>query len=180
MTNDENEKARELINSAFADAQPLGEAINSPTDLARAIARKLRDQKQFVKALLKEGDSAALMEIVVTEHTQPTDTERGTGALSIQVLAKIDNSTPALLHRLANTTNATAYATATASTIDGETGLVLVMATPQHCLFAVATDEGEAGYTLGECEADTDHPVPTDLRELVLALQAAAKRTANK
>jgi len=181
MTNDDENTARELINAAFAENKKLREihdVIKSPTDLARELARQLRDEQNFITALLNDDDSAALLEIILTEHDKPTNDKNGAGSMSVQVLARIETHSPALINRLANTTNAYAYGYVTAQTIDDETGLVLLLGTKRDKLMAVATADDQDAYDYDELDTENLDNMPNGMKELLDALQTATKRKA--
>jgi len=177
MTNDENETARELINSAFRDLQHNKPLVRSMRDFAEMLACQLRDETELFTALL-DAQEAALLSISVHEHGNYTDhdDQRQLASLSVEVLAKIRHDDSPLLPNLNNPKKHHAYAIALATTADdGDTALLLLLATRQgDQLLAIATNDADRNSSAWH--ADNDKEMPTDLRDTLHELAKAATR----
>lgn len=175
MTNEEENTARELIASAFADLGRDADKVNTHADLARFVAKSLRDETEFYNCL-KDANEAALLSIVVHDHgTSQHNEKMNLGSLQIEVLAKVRHDNSPLLGNLANPHNYYGYALALVSERDGDTALVLVMATrDRQQLFAIAVDD--ADKTNEAWHYDGSEKVPDDLAATIAALSEAVAR----
>lgn len=177
MTHDEENTARELIASAFADIAKAADRVNSPSDLARFVAKSLRDETELF-AGLKDANEACLFSIGIHQHgTSPNDETMNLGSLEIEILAKVRHDNSPLLGYLNNPKKHYAYALALVTERDDEAALLLIMGTrDRRRLFALAIENEADAHAWQDDDDDTDREMPADLRATVNALTEAAAR----
>lgn len=174
MTNDEQNTARELITNAFSDLIGSAEQIHRPTDIAKLIAKNLKNDSNWWNKL-RNHDDAALLAVRMHEHgTNPQDPRANLGSLEVEVIARIPHKEATILNSLTNPTEHYAYAIAVAAEHPEhhDHALLLIMATRQHgTLLAIAIDDDE--QTLEAWRDDHDREMPDDLRATITALNKA-------
>jgi hypothetical protein len=174
MTPDDENTARELLASAFADIARDAPKINGVADLAKMVVKHLKDETDFYDAL-QQQDDAALFAITIHEHgTAAHDNKMNLGTMEIEILAKVKQENSPLLANLANPRQYFAYGLAFVSERDDERALLLVIGTAdQRHLFALAIDgHDDASAWL----ARPHDEMPETLRKTVTALAKAAAR----
>lgn len=183
MTEDEQNTARHLINSALGDMAENLTQVETPLDLAKMVAASLRDDHEQRAAINAAAPHALLMAWQIENYgmTNPNDETKHLGGLGVRLLASCPMVEAPLLDQLANTGNAYAYAIAAIVHPDNDEitpGITLLVATRDGWeIAAVAVDDDEK--TTDAYQLTETMPVPDTLAATMKKLAAAVQRTGN-
>lgn len=180
MTDDEQNTAKQLIESALGDMTKNLTQIETPLDLAKMVAASLRDDHEQRAAINAASPAALLMSWQIENYgmANPNDETKHLGGLGVSLLASCPMVEAPLLDQLARTENT--YALALAAIIrpddNDPAAVTLLVATRDNWqIAAVAVDDDEK-FTDAYLLTD-DAPVPDTLAATMKKLAAAVNRT---
>jgi hypothetical protein len=177
MNNDDEQTARDLIGSAFADAMAGAPTIETPTQLLEMVASALRDEAHIVEQL--RAGLCALLAIEVHELGQHSENKHA-GVVGVHLVSFTPDPTAEHLLKRLTGDGSTAYALLQHAQPDNEPDALLMMtAAPTGALLGtIAQLSGPRiveshGIDIDSIDADNEHPETT---KAMRALVAAASR----
>lgn len=171
MNNDQENTARKLIASAF-DTSNISK-VSGPRDLAKMLAKNLRDDPDLFPGLLNSPE-AVLLTVKMNELTDSTENSPALGALEVELVARIKHQESPLLDILTNPEQQNyAYAIALAAEDEEkQSGLMLIFCTRTgNNYLALALNDNDK--TIETWQADHHEPMPNDLARTVEKLSKA-------
>jgi hypothetical protein len=177
MNNDDEQTARDLIGSAFADAMAGAPTIETPTQLLEMVATALRDEKHIVEQL--RAGLCALLAIEVHELGKHSENKHA-GMVGVHLVSFTPDPTAEHLLKRLTGDGSTAYALLQHAQPDDEPdALIMMTAAPTGALLGTIAQlsgprivESHA-LDIDNIDAGNEHPETT---KTMRALAAAASR----
>lgn len=180
---EEQQRARELLESVAADAMKNAPVIDNAHDLLAMIAEKLRDEPDVIEPL-RDRKLTALALIQIHDLGKASrNSNKHSGVVGVSFLAFTDNPAPIDLLNTMHNTDETALALITHQTADdGDEALLIIAAKDESALLVgvgeTNGDRNSGAFSIPRDDLATRAPLDADhsLKLFTALLNAAGRR----